>query len=41
MRQSATDEYQPSRHDIRTDKPADNACQQTADEGMLKEGVLQ
>lgn len=40
MRQSATNEHQSPRYDIRTDKSANNACQQTADEGMLKEGVL-
>ena len=34
-------EHQSPRYDIRTDKSANNACQQTADEGMLKEGVLQ
>ncbi len=41
VRQSAADKHQPPGHDICTDKPADNTCQQAADEGVLKEGILQ
>ena len=41
MRQSAADEHQSPGDDVRAYQPASNACQQTADEGMLEKGVLQ
>lgn len=41
MRQSAADEHQSPGDDVCAYQPASNACQQTADEGMLEKGVLQ
>ena len=40
MCQPAADKYQTPGNDVCTDNSTDNACQQAADQGMLKESIL-
>lgn len=40
MSDSSTDKYQAAGNDVGTDNPTGNACQQTTQQGVLKECIL-